>query len=49
MILQDLDYHLRNGSGLKQRTLTTFATLEMMQDPRFKKSYKTVGNAKNRI
>lgn len=45
-ILQDLDYHLRNSSGLKQRTLTTFATLEMMQHPRFKKSYKTFGNAK---
>lgn len=45
-ILQNLDYHLRNGSGFKQRTLTTFATLEMMQHPRFKKSYKTFGNAK---
>ena len=45
-VLQNLDYHLRNGEGHKQRTLTTFATLEMMQHPKFNKSAKSLGNSK---
>ncbi|NVZ50125.1 AAA family ATPase [Pseudomonas sp. B6002] len=45
-VLQNLDYHLRNGEGHKQRTLTTFATLEMMQHPKFNKSAKALGNSK---
>lgn len=45
-VLQTLDYHLRNGRGHKQRTLTTFPTLEMMRHPKFKKSSKSFGNAK---
>ena len=45
-VLQNLDYHLRNGEGHRQRTLTTFATLEMMQHPKFNKSAKALGNSK---
>ncbi|HEJ1948277.1 nuclease-related domain-containing DEAD/DEAH box helicase [Pseudomonas aeruginosa] len=45
-VLQYLDYHLRHSNEHKQRTLTTFATLEMTQHPKFKKSNKAIGNAK---
>jgi len=45
-VLQEVDYLIRNGEGHKEKTLTTFPSLEMKKHPKYKESTKVMGNAK---
>ena len=44
-LVREVDYILRNGDH-RERTLTTFETLEMYSRPRFKKELKSIRRAK---
>lgn len=44
-LIREIDYILRKGKN-KERTLTTFETLEMHSSPRFKKEAKSIRRAK---
>lgn len=44
-LVREIDYTLRKGEN-KERTLTTFETLEMYSNPKFKKEVKSIRRAK---